>query len=194
MTGLARSGGNLHLSADALHVLTAWQAPDAQQEALRSSYVALLRERSDAVWRTCVPAHLTASALVLDARHRRVLLTLHRKGAFWAQLGGHCEVNDDTLAAAALREAVEESGISDLRLVADSPVDLDRHALPAAFGTCGEHLDVRFVAVAPDGAAAVRTSESTELRWFDAERLPADAVDDLSRLVRRSLDRAVLPG
>ncbi|MBW8810801.1 MAG: NUDIX domain-containing protein, partial [Lysobacter sp.] len=38
--------------------------------------------------------------------------TLHRKGGFWVQCGGHLEPDDATLSAAALREATEESGIA----------------------------------------------------------------------------------
>jgi 8-oxo-dGTP pyrophosphatase MutT (NUDIX family) len=136
--------------------------------------------------RDCVPAHLTASALVLDHAGERVLLTLHRKGGFWGQLGGHCEPQDGTLAAAALREATEESGIAGLRLVGDAPVDLDRHALSTAFGTCGEHLDVRYAVVAPPGAEPVVSEESDDLAWFPAGALPPAAVDDLGRLVRRA--------
>jgi 8-oxo-dGTP pyrophosphatase MutT (NUDIX family) len=181
------------LSVDALRVLSGWSAPEAEQEALRSSYVELLRRRPDAVWRTCVPAHLTASAMVVDSSSRRVLLTLHGKGRFWAQLGGHCEAGDGSLAAAALREAAEESGIEGLRLIGEDPVDLDRHALAPVFGSCGEHLDVRFAVVAPEHAVELRSAESADLRWFDAGALPVDAVDDLSRLVRRALDRATQP-
>jgi 8-oxo-dGTP pyrophosphatase MutT (NUDIX family) len=136
--------------------------------------------------RDCVPAHLTASALVLDHAGERVLLTLHRKGGFWGQLGGHCEPQDGTLAAAALREATEESGIAGLRLVGDGPVDLDRHALSTAFGTCGEHLDVRYAVVAPPGAEPVVSEESDDLAWFSAGDLPGTAVEDLARLVRRA--------
>lgn len=182
------------LTADALRVLTNWSAPDASQEALRTAYVDLLCSRGDAVRRTCLPAHLTASAMVIDSRGERVLLTLHSKGRFWAQLGGHCEDGDVSLAAAALREAREESGIADLRLVGDEPVDLDRHALPPVFGSCGEHLDVRFVVAATDGAQTRISAESADLQWFDIDSLPADAVDDLSRLVRRSLERAAQLG
>ena len=102
----------------------------------------ILRAHDDGVWRSCVPSHLTASAMVLDSAGERVLLALHRKGGFWAQPGGHCEAADATLADAALREATEESGIDGLRLVGGGPVDLDRHQLSSAFGSCGEHLDV----------------------------------------------------
>ena len=45
----------------------------------------------------------------------------------WLQMGGHCEPEDATLAAAALREATEESGIAGLTLLPGGPVRLDRH-------------------------------------------------------------------
>ena len=179
------------LHADALRTLTRWAAPDAPQERLRRAYVEHLRTHDDGMLRSCVPAHLTASAMVLDHAGQRVLLTLHRKGGFWGQLGGHCEPQDGTLAAAALREATEESGIAGLRLVGDAPVDLDRHALSTAFGTCGEHLDVRYAVVAPPGAEPVVSEESDDLAWFSVDQspdggLPPAAVEDLARLVQRA--------
>jgi 8-oxo-dGTP pyrophosphatase MutT (NUDIX family) len=178
------------LHADAVRVLTGWAAPDGGQERLRSAYLEHLARHDDGVFVGCVPAHLTASAMVLDHTGDRVLLTLHRKGGFWSQLGGHCEPGDASLADAALREAREESGIADLRLVGApaevAPVELDRHRLSAAFGRCGEHLDVRYAAVAPEGAAAVISDESDDLAWFPVGALPAGAVEDLGRLARRA--------
>ncbi len=178
------------LHADALRGLVDWAAPDDGQDALRTTYVDHLHSHSDGMWRGCVPAHLTASAMVLDATARRALLTLHGKGGFWVQLGGHCEPGDRTLAAAALREATEESGMPGLRIVGAGPVDLDHHRLSRAFGSCGEHLDVRYAVVAPDGAKPVRSAESADLRWFDVDALPPTAHDDLRRLVARA--RAVV--
>ena len=172
------------LHEDAVRVLTDWQAPDEQQNRLRTSYLDHLRRHRDGVSRSCVPAHLTASALVVDATGELVLLALHRKGGFWAQLGGHCEPVDATLSGAALREAGEESGIEGLRVLGSGPVDLDRHELSGAFGSCGEHLDVRYLVVAPPGAEPVVSDESDDVRWFAWDALPGDAVVDLSRLVR----------
>ena len=178
------------LHADAVRVLTGWAAPDEEQERLRSAYLDHLARHDDGVFVGCVPAHLTASAMVLDHSGERVLLTLHRKGRFWSQLGGHCEPGDASLADAALREAREESGIAGLRLVRASdtvlPVELDRHQLSAAFGRCGEHLDVRYAAVAPEDAEPVISDESDDLAWFPADAMPAGAVEDLGRLVRRA--------
>jgi 8-oxo-dGTP pyrophosphatase MutT (NUDIX family) len=172
------------LHADALATLRDWSAPDAPQDALRAAYVGHLEAHEGGVWKDGGPAHLTASAMVLAADGRRVLLTLHRKGGFWAQTGGHLEPADATLADAALREATEESGIDGLRVVGTAPVDLDRHALSSAFGSCREHLDVRYAVVAPPGAEPVVSAESDDVAWFPAAELPPAAVEDLDRLVR----------
>jgi 8-oxo-dGTP pyrophosphatase MutT (NUDIX family) len=173
------------LHTDALRVLESLRPDDAEQELLRTSYVAHLRTHADGLLRSCVPAHLTASALVLDPTAEHVLLTLHRKGGFWSQFGGHLEPGDTTLADAALREGREESGIDDLRLIGDLPVDLDRHSLSAAFAPCGEHLDVRYAAVAPAGARPAVSDESHDVAWFPVDELPGGCVD-IGGLLRRA--------
>ena len=134
------------------------------------------------MWKQGPPAHLTASALVLDATGDHVLLTLHRKADAWFQFGGHFEPGDGDVHAAATREAREESGIADL-VVAPGLVELDRHALVGSFGRCREHLDLRFAAVAPEGARHVVSEESLDVRWWpvrgaarDGERGPAAAI------------------
>jgi 8-oxo-dGTP pyrophosphatase MutT (NUDIX family) len=163
----------------AVAALTTWQAPTPAQDALRRDYLAHLAAHGDGVWRSGPPAHLTASAFVLDEAAEHVLLTLHRKGGFWVQFGGHCESQDDSLAAAALREAREESGVAAVQLLGDQPVDLDRHALPPQFGRCREHLDVAFVATAPRRCEPAVSDESHDVAWWPVDGLPAGVVPDL---------------
>ena len=168
--------------ADAVATLTAWRAPTSRQEALRRSYLDHLARHPDGTRREGPPAHLTASCFVLDAGAERVLLTLHRKGGFWVQLGGHLEPDDDGLAAAALREGLEESGVRGLRLLPagrPAPVDLHRHVLSGAFGRCREHLDVAFAAVAPEDERPSVSAESLEVAWWPVDALPAGVVPDL---------------
>lgn len=114
---------------DALLTLTQWTARNTQQQELQSLYLEYLRHHPEGVSRTCVPAHLTASTLVVSADRERVMLHHHAKYGRWLQFGGHLEAGDQTLSAGALREAVEESGVESVQLVAQAPVQLDRHAV-----------------------------------------------------------------
>lgn len=180
------------LHADALATLRDWAAPTPAQEVLRRRYVAHLAANADGMSRSCYPDHLTASTLVLSADFDEVLLTLHGKARQWFQLGGHCEDGDDTLAAAAMREATEESGLTDLRLD-PVPVHLSDHEVPFCDPRGGtHHLDVRFLAVAAPGAATVASDESLRLGWFPVEALPNPELEELVRLALARL--AAEPG
>ncbi|MER6372947.1 NUDIX hydrolase [Streptomyces mirabilis] len=157
------------LHDDAVLVLKQYE----DQEELRQVYLDHLSEHPDGMWKACTAGHVTASALVIEPAGGRVLLTLHRKLQMWLQMGGHCEPGDPTLAAAALREATEESGIAGLILLPGGPVTLDRHAIPAP---CNWHLDVQYAALAPAEAVAAISDESLDLRWFPYEEV-ADVAD-----------------
>jgi 8-oxo-dGTP pyrophosphatase MutT (NUDIX family) len=175
------------LRADALDALTRWSPPDAGQAQLRQQYVEHLQEHQNGLDRSCRPDHITASTLVVSPDGSSVLLTLHAKAGRWFQLGGHAEPGDTTLPGAALREATEESGLHGLRLD-PVPVHLDAHEVPFCGGAGARHLDVRFLAVAPEGQRHVVSEESTELRWWPVDALPSDE-PSLGQLVELGLDR-----
>jgi 8-oxo-dGTP pyrophosphatase MutT (NUDIX family) len=160
------------LHDDAVRSLRNWRPDDPGQAALREAFLAFLAARNDATARGCRPGHLTASAVVLDARRESVLLTLHPRVGRWLQLGGHCEDGDSTLAGAALREATEESGIDGLVLDPE-PLHLDAHPITCSLGVPTRHLDVRYRVIAPDGAVARISAESDDLRFWPLDALPA---------------------
>ncbi|MFF1489793.1 NUDIX hydrolase [Streptomyces sp. NPDC058319] len=154
------------------------------QTELRQVYLDHLAAHPDGLWKACGDGHITASALVVDPEHGRVLLTLHKKLRMWLQMGGHCEPEDATLAQAALREGTEESGIPGLSLLPGGPVQLDRHLTP-----CAWHLDVQYAAVAPPGAVEAISDESLDLRWFAYEEVGGVADDSVVRLLEATRDR-----
>ena len=122
--------------------------------------------------------HLTGSALVVDHQRARTLVLFHRKLGKWLQPGGHVEPGDRDLAATALREATEETGIAGLT-VEHQPADLDVHWVGDHF-----HYDVRYVVVAPAGAEPSGNHESIALRWITTDQLDEIGADaSLRRLV-----------
>jgi 8-oxo-dGTP pyrophosphatase MutT (NUDIX family) len=170
------------LHDDAVLVLKGYEG----QEELRQVYLEHLEAHPDGMWKACGAGHLTASALVIDPDRGRVLLTLHRKLRMWLQMGGHCEPQDISLEAAALREATEESGIGGLTLLPGGPVRLDRHPIPAP---CHWHLDVQYAAVAPADAVQAISDESLDLRWFPYAEVADVADESVVRLLKATRAR-----
>ena len=181
----------MSLHDDAVAVLSGWRGDDPAQESLRQDYLAVLAREPDAMRRSCLPDHLTASALVVSHDGSSALLTLHTKAGMWLQTGGHCEDDDTRLADAALREAREESGIRGLR-IDPVPLRLSRHAVPFCGGDTAattHHLDVQFLAVAPPGAQAVLSEESDDLRWFGLDETVAPSDQDVHDLMAAARTR-----
>jgi 8-oxo-dGTP pyrophosphatase MutT (NUDIX family) len=134
---------------------------------------------------------------VLDHSRTQVLLALHRKVGLWLQFGGHIEAHDSTVADAAHREVLEESGLVEVTLIKSQPLRLDRHPAP-----CGpaalHHLDVQFLGFTEADAVPRASPESLAVQWFPVNQLPQATDDAVRRLVaaacrsehrRRELDR-----
>ncbi|MEU4483457.1 NUDIX hydrolase [Streptomyces purpurascens] len=172
----------MSLYDDAVLVLKGYEG----QADLRQAYLDHLAEHPDGLWKPCQAGHITASALVIDPEGGRVLLTLHRKLRMWLQMGGHCEPGDSSLAAAALREATEESGVSGLSLLPGGPVRLDRHPIPPP---CHCHFDVQYAVVAPPGAAHAVSDESLDVRWFGYDEVAEVADESVVRLLEATRAR-----
>ncbi|WP_066465578.1 NUDIX hydrolase [Sanguibacter suarezii] len=160
-------------SAELLDDLGSWSPVAPGQRTLLSEYESFVAARGErALDRDGGPEHVTGSAFVVTADLTQVLLCFHRKGQFWVQLGGHVERTDASLAHAALREAHEESGLSDLSLLRPGPVDLDRHGLGDGFGRCAVHWDVGYAVVARGDLEPSVSDESEALAWFPITDLP----------------------
>jgi 8-oxo-dGTP pyrophosphatase MutT (NUDIX family) len=180
------------LYGDAVRVLGGWVATTEEGDLARKRTLELLSEGPEVMARAHRAGHVTASALVVDD-DRRVLLCLHRRLGKWMQLGGHCEPGDATLAAAALREATEESGIDGL-ILDPLPIDVDVHDVRCGAGdgtpaTASTHYDVRFLVRCPAGAIERISEESSALGWFRPEALPTPLAAATTRQIAPALAR-----
>ncbi len=152
------------------------------EAAVAAQFAELLGDAGDPFVRERLQGHLTGSAWLVSADGQRVLLTHHRKLERWLQLGGHAD-GDRDLAAVALREAQEESGLGGL--VLDSPriFDLDRHWIPERKGVPGHwHYDVRYVVRAGTDEAFVVSEESLELAWCEVAQVAASEDESMCRM------------
>ncbi|MGO8874565.1 MAG: NUDIX domain-containing protein [Acidimicrobiales bacterium] len=150
-------------------------------------------------WSRSEPLHVTASALVVDARSQRVLLRWHERFGRFQQVGGHGDAGEDDPLEVALREAREETGLEDVypfvrpgRLGSGDLVHVAVVPVPARRDeSAHEHGDLRYLLGTdrPEAATAEHTGAPLQwVSWDDAAGLTASA--NLSVLLSRS--RALL--
>jgi 8-oxo-dGTP pyrophosphatase MutT (NUDIX family) len=157
----------------------------------------MLRRYPNLFSKNCEAGHITGSALVMDMISGRVLLHHHKSLNRWLQLGGHAEYETDP-AQIAMREAVEESGLPDLRFfpadVEPRPTDIDVHTIPQT-GTRPEHLHLDFrylLATAQPGKLRAGVGESDRFLWIEpagVARLTPPVDPGLARLIGKARQR-----
>lgn len=178
------------------HVLALLQAhadrvTDPHEAAMVAATAAFVAAEPDCAQRDLAVGHLTGSAWVVDPARRQVLLTHHRKLDLWLQLGGHAD-GDLDLAAVAMREAHEESGLTRLRLVSPILFDVDRHRIPARRQEPEHwHYDLRFMVEADPAEPFVVSAESHDLAWVELARMADyNAEASMLRMARKTLNRS----
>lgn len=171
-------------------VLAELAAPELAGQPLLAEWRAFVTANRDAaLLKHRGRAHLTASCFVFDQDLERIALTFHRRGQFWVQFGGHIEPTDSSLAAAAIREALEESGLTSLAPPGPVLTDLDRHDLVGAF-ECDTHWDVGYWAIAGGDQRLRVSDESEQVAWWPCDQLPTPLASGMARRTAQALAAA----
>lgn len=167
-------------------------ADDLEAEAIQRMRP-LIEAHSNIIAQNCEVGHITGSALIVDLTQGRVLLHLHKKLNVWLPMGGH--VDDETdISQVALREASEESGLTDLVFFPDAselaPFDFDMHTIPESADRPEHyHLDFRYLlgTYSPE-TVVMDPDESLAIRWltFDEALASSDLMPDVKRMVRKA--------
>ena len=145
-----------------------------QEAADKALILGFLAENDDAFYRTNLIAHMTASAWVVNPAHNRVLMVYHKIYDSWSWTGGHAD-GDEDLAAVALREVKEETGVRSARLLSDEIFSLesltvDGHEKNGAYVSSHLHLNVTYLVEADEhDALSVCDAENSGVAWFSLD-------------------------
>lgn len=135
-----------------------------------------LSRNRDAFFRSCLAAHMTASAWIVNPTRDKALMVYHRIFDSWAWTGGHADGEEDLLAVA-LREAREETGIKAPRPLSRDIFSLeiltvDGHEKRGEYVPSHLHMNLSYLLEADESEKLrAREDENSGVAWFGLEEL-----------------------
>ncbi|MEO8470606.1 MAG: NUDIX hydrolase [Chryseolinea sp.] len=169
-----------------VNLLTKYSPVETSEIRFSKDFLELLKH-PDAYQRYHLPGHLTGSALIVDKSREYILLTHHAKLNKWLQPGGHAD-GDVNIMRVALREVVEETGITDPKVIYQGLFDIDVHRIPGKKDfPQHDHYDVRFLIEADKTLPLTITEESHDLAWKAVSEVEVitERNESIMRMVRK---------
>lgn len=128
----------------------------------------------DALERTNLAAHVTASAFIVNHTFDQILFVFHNIYGSWSWVGGHNDGDPDLLKVA-MQEAMEETGLKHVTPYQEDIFTVDviyvpNHIKHGAYVPDHLHLNATYLLIADDqDEIAIKHDENSGVRWFDLD-------------------------
>jgi 8-oxo-dGTP pyrophosphatase MutT (NUDIX family) len=156
-----------------------------EEQAFKSRIIAFIENEPDCFKRGHLAGHITGSAFIVNETYTKTALVLHAKINKWLQPGGHADGDSDIMRVA-LKEAEEETGLTQLKVVKqifdiDIHTIAERKAVPVHL-----HYDIRFLIMANEAEPFLISDESADIQWIDlAEMANYNNEASIARMVEK---------
>ncbi len=119
-------------------------------------------------------AHITSSGFIMNESLDKVLLIHHNIRNVWAWTGGHVDGDTDFLHVA-IKEAKEETGISDVAALSNNIVSIDilpvfGHVRRNKYVSTHLHFSVSYILIASEKEnLKIKSDENSAVDWFSLD-------------------------
>lgn len=140
--------------------------------------------------------HFTASNWIVNKERTKVLMIYHNIYRSWAWTGGHADGDSDLLHVA-LKEAREETGLNNLKLLSDGIYSIqiltvDSHIKRGKFVPSHLHLDCCFLLEADESESVkIKADENSGVEWIDIDKATEVTNEEKMRPIYTKLNEKI---
>lgn len=137
--------------------------------------------------------HFVASNWIVNRDRSKVLMIHHNIYNSWAWTGGHAD-GDADLKQVALKEANEETGLENFKLLSDDIFSLeiltvDGHVKRGKYVPSHLHLNVTFLIEADESEVIrIKEDENSDIKWVNIEEASIITNEEKMRPIYRKLN------
>lgn len=145
-----------------------------QEESDKELMLKYINDFSDVLTRENPLCHFTSSNWIVNKDRTKILMIYHNIYNSWAWTGGHAD-GDSNLLHVARKEAEEETGLDNLKLLSDGIYALqiltvDPHIKRGKFISSHLHLDCCFLFEADESEIIrIKEDENSGVKWIDID-------------------------
>lgn len=145
-----------------------------QEEHDKSLMLEFIKKFDDVLTRKNRMGHFTASSWITNKERTKVLMIYHNIYDSWAWTGGHCD-GDANLLHVALKEAEEETGLKNLKVLDPNIASLeivtvDGHVKRGEYVSSHVHLNCTFLLEGnEDEMLRIKADENSGVKWVELD-------------------------
>jgi 8-oxo-dGTP pyrophosphatase MutT (NUDIX family) len=168
---------------------------DYEEEKDKEVILKYIRDFDDVLTRNNEYGHFTASSWIVNKNRDKALMIYHNIYKSWAWTGGHADGEAD-LMQVALREAREETGLKDIKLITDDILTMEivsvfGHVKRGKYVSDHVHLNLTYLLEADDTQELIaKEDENSGVKWIPIQEVMIASTEErMHPIYRKAMEK-----